>query len=143
MAKIQRIAPCLWFDDQAEDAAKFYTGIFKKSKIAAISRYSKAGYARQGFNSELPAAGVTRRGASPRETAGGGETGGNKGGGTSRRDDGQESESVSRGGNGSSNVDPVSNSNVGGPSAVPSNLTLTVELSSRLSTDVIRELLVV
>jgi predicted 3-demethylubiquinone-9 3-methyltransferase (glyoxalase superfamily) len=44
MAKIQRIAPCLWFDDQAEEAAKFYTGIFKKSKIVAISRYSKAGY---------------------------------------------------------------------------------------------------
>ena len=44
MPKIQRIAPCLWFDNQAEEAAKFYTGIFKKSKILAISRYSKAGY---------------------------------------------------------------------------------------------------
>src|SRR6267143_5610007 len=44
MAKVQRIAPCLWFDDQAEAAAKFYTGIFKESKILAISRYSKAGY---------------------------------------------------------------------------------------------------
>jgi predicted 3-demethylubiquinone-9 3-methyltransferase (glyoxalase superfamily) len=43
MAKIQRIAPCLWFDDQAEAAAKFYTGIFKKSKIVATTRYSKAG----------------------------------------------------------------------------------------------------
>ena len=43
MAKIQRIAPCLWFDDQAEQAAKFYTGIFKRSKVLAISRYSKAG----------------------------------------------------------------------------------------------------
>ena len=43
MAKIQRIAPCLWFDDQAEEAAKFYTGIFKRSKVLAISRYSKAG----------------------------------------------------------------------------------------------------
>src|SRR5437763_15324305 len=43
MAKIQRIAPCLWFDDRAEDAAKFYTGIFKNSKIVSISRYSKAG----------------------------------------------------------------------------------------------------
>ena len=42
MAKIQRIAPCLWFDDQAEEAAKFYTGIFKRSKVLAISRYSKA-----------------------------------------------------------------------------------------------------
>jgi len=44
MAKIQRIAPCLWFDHQAQAAAKFYVGIFKKSKIVAISRYSKAGY---------------------------------------------------------------------------------------------------
>ena len=44
MPKIQRIAPCLWFDNQAEEAAKFYTGIFKKSKILAISRYSKSGY---------------------------------------------------------------------------------------------------
>src|SRR5258706_11958481 len=44
MAKIQRIAPCLWFDHQAEGAAKFYVGIFKKSKIVAISRYGKAGY---------------------------------------------------------------------------------------------------
>jgi predicted 3-demethylubiquinone-9 3-methyltransferase (glyoxalase superfamily) len=44
MARIQRIAPCLWFDDQAEAAAKFYTGIFKKSKILAISRYSDAGF---------------------------------------------------------------------------------------------------
>ena len=44
MAKIQRIAPCLWFDNQAEEAAKFYVGIFKKSKITAITRYSKAGF---------------------------------------------------------------------------------------------------
>ncbi len=39
----QKIAPCLWFDNQAEAAAKFYTGIFKKSKIVAITRYSEAG----------------------------------------------------------------------------------------------------
>ena len=44
MARIQRIAPCLWFDNQAEAAAKFYVGIFKNSKITAITRYSKAGY---------------------------------------------------------------------------------------------------
>jgi len=37
------ISPCLWFDDQAEEAAKFYTGIFKNSKIVAVSRYGKAG----------------------------------------------------------------------------------------------------
>jgi predicted 3-demethylubiquinone-9 3-methyltransferase (glyoxalase superfamily) len=34
-----KITPCLWFDDQAEDAALFYTGIFKDSKITKISRY--------------------------------------------------------------------------------------------------------
>ncbi|MFL6332319.1 MAG: hypothetical protein ACJ754_03155 [Pyrinomonadaceae bacterium] len=90
----------------------------------------EAGYARQGFNSELPAGGVTRRGASPRETAGNGT---DRGG---RIENGQESESVSRGGSSGSNVDPGSSSNGGGPSAAPSNVTLTVELSSRLSTDV-------
>ncbi len=44
MAKSPRIHICLWFDDQAEDAAKFYTGIFKNSKIHAITRYGKAGF---------------------------------------------------------------------------------------------------
>lgn len=43
MQTIQRIAPCLWFDDQAEEAAKFYTGIFRNSKIVNISRYGDAG----------------------------------------------------------------------------------------------------
>jgi predicted 3-demethylubiquinone-9 3-methyltransferase (glyoxalase superfamily) len=41
---MQRIAPCLWFDDQAEEAAKFYVGIFKSSKIGQISRYGEAGH---------------------------------------------------------------------------------------------------
>jgi len=39
----QRISPCLWFDDQAETAAKFYTGIFKNSKITQIARYTEVG----------------------------------------------------------------------------------------------------
>jgi predicted 3-demethylubiquinone-9 3-methyltransferase (glyoxalase superfamily) len=39
-----RIAPCLWFDDRAEEAARFYVGIFKNSKIREISRYSDAGH---------------------------------------------------------------------------------------------------
>jgi predicted 3-demethylubiquinone-9 3-methyltransferase (glyoxalase superfamily) len=43
MPSIQKITPCLWFDDQAEEAAKFYTGIFKKSRIVSISRYTEAG----------------------------------------------------------------------------------------------------
>src|SRR3970040_767565 len=39
----QKITPCLWFDDQAEEAATFYVSIFKNSKITSIARYSKAG----------------------------------------------------------------------------------------------------
>ncbi|MBV9080110.1 MAG: VOC family protein, partial [Elusimicrobia bacterium] len=33
------ITPCLWFEGQAEQAARFYTSIFKKSKITLISHY--------------------------------------------------------------------------------------------------------
>src|SRR5262245_54684179 len=43
MPKIRRIAPCLWFDTEAEEAAKFYTSIFDDSKIVEITRYGKAG----------------------------------------------------------------------------------------------------
>jgi predicted 3-demethylubiquinone-9 3-methyltransferase (glyoxalase superfamily) len=43
MATIQKIAPCLWFDNQAEEAAQFYTAIFSNSKIGNISRYGEAG----------------------------------------------------------------------------------------------------
>lgn len=38
-----KITPCLWFDTEAEDAAKFYTLVFKNSKIGKISRYGKVG----------------------------------------------------------------------------------------------------
>jgi predicted 3-demethylubiquinone-9 3-methyltransferase (glyoxalase superfamily) len=38
-----RITPCLWFDNQAEEAASFYTGIFKNSSIVHVSRYGEAG----------------------------------------------------------------------------------------------------
>ena len=44
MATTQRISPCLWFDDQAEDAARYYTGIFKNSRITTITRYGTAGF---------------------------------------------------------------------------------------------------
>jgi predicted 3-demethylubiquinone-9 3-methyltransferase (glyoxalase superfamily) len=44
MQNIQKITPCLWFDDQAEEAAKFYTAIFKNSKITSITRYGEAGH---------------------------------------------------------------------------------------------------
>ena len=40
---MQKIIPFLWFDDQAEEAVKFYTSIFKNSKVGRISRYSGAG----------------------------------------------------------------------------------------------------
>ena len=43
MLSNQKITPCLWFDDQAEAAAQFYTGIFAKSKIGHIARYGEAG----------------------------------------------------------------------------------------------------
>ena len=39
----QKLAPCLWFDTQAEEAANFYCSIFKDSKIGKISRYTNAG----------------------------------------------------------------------------------------------------
>jgi predicted 3-demethylubiquinone-9 3-methyltransferase (glyoxalase superfamily) len=38
-----QITPCLWFDDQAEAAAQFYTSIFRNSKIIHMSRYGEAG----------------------------------------------------------------------------------------------------
>jgi predicted 3-demethylubiquinone-9 3-methyltransferase (glyoxalase superfamily) len=44
MQNIQKITPCLWFDDQAEEAAKFYTAIFNNSKIVSITRYGEAGH---------------------------------------------------------------------------------------------------
>ena len=37
------ITPCLWFDNQAEEAAKFYVSVFKNSKIGRIVRYGEAG----------------------------------------------------------------------------------------------------
>src|SRR5262245_4448844 len=40
---MQRFVPCLWFDDKAEEAAQFYTSIFKNSKIRDIARYGESG----------------------------------------------------------------------------------------------------
>jgi predicted 3-demethylubiquinone-9 3-methyltransferase (glyoxalase superfamily) len=40
---LQKITPCLWFNGQAEEAAKFYTSVFKNSKIGRILRYGDAG----------------------------------------------------------------------------------------------------
>src|SRR2546430_15315547 len=39
---MQKITPFLWFDDQAEQAAKFYTSVFKNSKVDRILRYDEA-----------------------------------------------------------------------------------------------------
>jgi predicted 3-demethylubiquinone-9 3-methyltransferase (glyoxalase superfamily) len=40
---MQKIVPCLWFDDQAEEAARFYTSIFKNSRVGKIARYGEGG----------------------------------------------------------------------------------------------------
>ena len=48
---MQPITPCLWFDDQAEQAANFYLSIFPHSKILSVSRYGEAG---QEFHGKPP-----------------------------------------------------------------------------------------
>ncbi|HEX5673544.1 MAG TPA: VOC family protein [Nitrososphaeraceae archaeon] len=42
--EMQKISPCLWFDDNAEDAVKFYVSIFKNSNVGNVTRYGKEGY---------------------------------------------------------------------------------------------------
>lgn len=44
MPRIHRITPCLWFDDQAEAAAEFYTSVFSNSDILRVTRYGEAGH---------------------------------------------------------------------------------------------------
>ena len=39
----QKINPCLWFDTEAEEAAKFYCSVFKNSKMGKVSRYVDEG----------------------------------------------------------------------------------------------------
>jgi len=41
--KTQKITPFLWFNDKAEEAANFYVGIFRKSRIMKVARYGEAG----------------------------------------------------------------------------------------------------
>jgi len=43
MATLRKITPCLWFDTEGEEAANFYTGIFKNSRIVDVARYGSAG----------------------------------------------------------------------------------------------------
>jgi predicted 3-demethylubiquinone-9 3-methyltransferase (glyoxalase superfamily) len=40
---MQKITPCLWFDDQAEEAVNFYVSIFKNSRVGNITRYGEEG----------------------------------------------------------------------------------------------------
>jgi predicted 3-demethylubiquinone-9 3-methyltransferase (glyoxalase superfamily) len=44
MTAVQKITPYLWFDNQAEDAAKFYVSVFENSAIGAVARYGKEGF---------------------------------------------------------------------------------------------------
>src|SRR5213083_388126 len=46
---MKAIRPFLWFDNQAEEAAKFYISIFKNSKIGTITRYGDTGPGPKGF----------------------------------------------------------------------------------------------
>lgn len=43
MAKMQKITPNLWFDTEAEEAANFYTSIFKNSDVLSVMHYGEAG----------------------------------------------------------------------------------------------------
>ena len=42
-AKVQAISPCLWFDGQAEEAAKFYVSVFKKGRITRVTHFPDVG----------------------------------------------------------------------------------------------------
>ena len=42
--QMQKITPCLWFDNQAEEAADFYTAIFPNSQVVKVARYGEAGH---------------------------------------------------------------------------------------------------
>ena len=45
---MEKITPCLWFDGKAEEAIRFYTSIFKKSKKGVITKYGEAGPGKKG-----------------------------------------------------------------------------------------------
>jgi len=48
MARLQKITPCLWFDNEAEEAARFYVSIFRDARVGEISRYGKEGFETHG-----------------------------------------------------------------------------------------------
>ena len=64
MTLASSISPCLWFDDQLEEAARFYTGIFPNSSIGHLARYDRAGLGEPGtvMAGEFTLDGVTFRG---------------------------------------------------------------------------------
>jgi predicted 3-demethylubiquinone-9 3-methyltransferase (glyoxalase superfamily) len=41
--RLQKITPFLWFEDKAEEAANYYVGIFRDSKVHAVTRYTEVG----------------------------------------------------------------------------------------------------
>lgn len=49
MPRISTIAPCLWFDTEAEGAARFYASIFSDSRIIHVARYPEAGKEQHGM----------------------------------------------------------------------------------------------
>jgi predicted 3-demethylubiquinone-9 3-methyltransferase (glyoxalase superfamily) len=48
MAKLTKITPCLWFDTEGEDAAKYYTSIFENSRVVATTLYGPEAPDREG-----------------------------------------------------------------------------------------------
>jgi predicted 3-demethylubiquinone-9 3-methyltransferase (glyoxalase superfamily) len=46
---MQKITPCLWFDTQGEEAARFYTSVFPNSRIVEVTRYGSAGPRSEGM----------------------------------------------------------------------------------------------
>ncbi|HLY53963.1 MAG TPA: VOC family protein [Stellaceae bacterium] len=48
MPRIRKITPCLWFDSQAEEAARFYVSLFEESGIDTITYYGSEGFERHG-----------------------------------------------------------------------------------------------
>jgi predicted 3-demethylubiquinone-9 3-methyltransferase (glyoxalase superfamily) len=45
---MQKVSPFLWFDQQAEEAANFYTSLFKNSRVLSVSRHGEGGPAPKG-----------------------------------------------------------------------------------------------
>jgi predicted 3-demethylubiquinone-9 3-methyltransferase (glyoxalase superfamily) len=44
-----KITPCLWFDTDGAEAARFYTSVFPNSRIVDVTRYGAAGPGRRGW----------------------------------------------------------------------------------------------